>query len=75
MMLKAKPLAALESVTDPGAFLARLEDLRADTDYDWASETLDGIYTTVTERGRVTAGQLRAIENIVDGATRGRWRR
>ncbi len=75
MILQAKPIAESESVTDPSAFLARLEDLRVDSDYDWASDTIEGIYTTITESGRVTAGQLRAIDNIVDGAQRGRWRR
>ena len=59
-----------ESVTDPFAFLTRLEDLRADSEYDWASDTIEGIYTTVTESGRVTEGQLRAIDNIEEGARR-----
>ena len=75
MILQAKPIPPPESVTDPSEFLSRLEDLRDDSDYDWASDTIEGIYTTVTESERVTAGQLRAIDNIVDGAQRGRWRR
>ncbi len=53
-----------ESVTDAFAFLSRLEDLCADSDYDWASDTIEGIYTTVTKMGRVTSGQLQAIDNI-----------
>jgi hypothetical protein len=63
------------SVTDPFDFLTRLEDLRADTDYEWASDTIEGIYTTVTESGRVTDGQLRAIDNIEDAVEqRPQWR-
>lgn len=74
MMLKATPLKP-ESVTDAGAFLVRLEDLQGDDDYSWASETIEGIYATVTESGRVTAGQLRAIDNVVAAVEdRPRWR-
>ena len=69
-MLKAKPIEEPESVTDPFDFLSRLEDLRADSTYNFASDTIEGIYETVRERGRVTAGQQRAIENIEDGAAR-----
>lgn len=72
MIRKAEP----ESVTDVFAFLSRLEDLRAEDDYDWASDTIEGIYTTVTASGKVTEGQLRAINNIEDGGrrhSRGRW--
>lgn len=64
-----------ESVTDPFDFLSRLEDLRVDSDYDWAAETIEGIYTTVTGSGRVTKDQLRAIDNITAAVEdRPRWR-
>ena len=75
-MIHAKPIEEPESVTDVFDFLSRLEDMRADDDYDWASDTLEGIYTTVTASGRVTDGQLRAINNIEEGGerhNRGRW--
>ena len=76
MIRKAEPLPEPESVTDPFEFLSRLEDMRADSDFEWASDSIEGIYTTVTASGRVTEGQLRAIDNIEDGArrhSRGRW--
>lgn len=76
MILKATPIAAPESVTDAGAFLVRLEDLQGDGDYSWALDTIEGIYETVTEQGRVTTGQLRAINNIVASVKdRSQWRR
>ncbi len=64
MILKATPIEEPESVTDPFEFLARLEDLEGDGDYSWAWDTITGIYDTVERTGRVTAGQLRAIDNI-----------
>lgn len=74
-MIKATPLPPPESATDASDFLTRLEDLRDDSDYEWAADTLEGISETVTERGRVTAGQLRAIDNIVAAVeNRPRWR-
>ena len=75
-MLNAKPrVAAPESVRDPSDFLVRLEELRDDLDYDWAADTIEGIYMTVTATGRVSQGQLRAIDNITAAvADRPRWR-
>ncbi len=74
MILKATPIEEPESVTDPSAFLARLEDLTHDEDFRWAADTLEGIYETVCRTDRVTAGQLRAIDNI-EGAHQGaHWR-
>lgn len=70
MIRQAEPLPSKESVTDPFDFLSRLEDLRADDDFAWASDTIEGIYTTVTASGCVTEGQLRAINNIEDGGRR-----
>ncbi len=67
-MIHAKPLEEPESVTDVVEFLSRLEGMQ--DGYAWASDTLDGIYTTVTETGRVTAGQVRAIDNIEEGGRR-----
>ncbi len=64
MILHAKPIEEPESVTDPSAFLSRLEDLEGDGHYSWAWDTITGIYDTVERTGCVTAGQLRAIDNI-----------
>lgn len=34
--------------------------------YEWAAETLEGIKTTILERGVCSDGQKRAIRNILD---------
>jgi hypothetical protein len=44
--------------------LAELEELCADSDYEWANDTLSGIAGTIEEREHVTERQLDAIENI-----------
>ena len=75
-MIKAKPIEVPESVTDPSGFLSRLEDLANDENFRWAADTIEGIHETVTASGRVTSGQLRAIDNIEEGGrrhSRGRW--
>ncbi|KKN41437.1 hypothetical protein LCGC14_0723080 [marine sediment metagenome] len=65
MILRATPKPEPpESVTDPSDFLARLEDLEGDSHYSWTWDTITGIYDTVERAGHVTAGQLRAIDNI-----------
>ena len=47
------------------SFLSLLEDLTQDSRYNWADDTLGGIYQTVEETGRVTKPQRRAVENIM----------
>jgi hypothetical protein len=75
MIRKAPPKSAPpETVCDPAAFLHRLEDLQGDLDVAFASETIEGIYATVTRTGRVTAGQRTAIDHIEEGGQRGRRR-
>jgi len=51
-------------------FLTEIEDLLSSEDYDWASDTLEGIYNTVEQRGFVTDAQRTAIENIAEAAER-----
>ena len=47
------------------SFLGLLEELTSDSRYNWADDTLGGIYQTVEETGVVTKGQRRAVENIM----------
>lgn len=49
-------------------FLDEIETLQSSGDYDWAGDTLAGIYDTVKASGRVTDGQRTAVRNI--GASR-----
>ncbi len=76
-MIHAKPKPEKPtSVTEPWAFIDRLETMANDDDYAWARDTIEGIYATVNRTGLVTAGQLRAIDNIEEGAqrhSRGSW--
>ena len=44
--------------------LDELNDLCADSDYEWANDTLSGIAEWVKEYEHVTEKQLAAIENI-----------
>jgi hypothetical protein len=44
--------------------LQRIEDMQNSDDYLWAQDTLEGIHDTVSMSGRVTEGQVRAIDNI-----------
>ncbi len=78
MIRHATPRTDPENVTDAGAFLDRLHDLCTDRAYDWASDTIEGIADTVMRTGRVTEGQLRAIDNIETAVAerfRTSWRR
>ncbi len=59
---------------DPAAFLQQIEELQNSSDYHWASDTLEGIYATVTEAGYATAGQQKAVDNIEEGGRRNRSR-
>ncbi len=52
------------SVVSPEGFLALIEMMRESERYDWADETLRGIYDTVEASQCVTEGQRRAVFNI-----------
>lgn len=52
--------------------LEQIERLQNSGDYGWASDTLEGIYTTVEECGMATENQQRAIDNIEEGGRRRR---
>jgi hypothetical protein len=58
------------------AFLDDIEELQSDGGkYQWAVETLNGIYETVQRTKSVTEGQRRAVSNIrnsVEERERGR---
>ena len=45
-------------------FLSRISDMLESDQFEWARDTLEGIYKTVEERETVTAAQARAVENI-----------
>lgn len=47
-------------------FLELLEGLTSDSRYNWAGDTLGGIYQTIEETARVTKGQRDAVRNIMD---------
>lgn len=48
-------------------FLQELSHMQEQRKYAFAGDTIEGIYTTVDHSGQVTAGQLRAINNIRKG--------
>ncbi len=50
--------------------LEQIETLQNSGEYDWASETLEGIHETMEERGYATEAQQQAIENIEEGGRR-----
>ena len=47
--------------------IARIEELLATRKYEWARETLAGIYATIETTGRVTLRQQEAVEHIMIG--------
>lgn len=49
---------------DPQSWLKLIEDMVDSGEFDWAEETLLGIGETIENSGRVTPGQIEAIENI-----------
>ena len=53
-------------------FLAEIEELLNDSDYEWAEDTLSGIAETVGEMEHCTPGQQAAIANIVAAVERRR---
>lgn len=60
---------------DAAQLLVQIETLQNSGDYDWASDTLEGIYATVEDAGYATEGQQRAIDNIEEGGRRSERRR
>lgn len=48
-------------------FLQELSTMQEQRRYAFAGDTIEGIYTTVEHCGYVTAGQLKAINNIRRG--------
>ncbi len=44
----------------------KIEQLRGTDDFEWADDTLKGIYDTICVTHRVSEGQRRAICNIVN---------
>jgi hypothetical protein len=51
-------------------FLAEIEELLGDSDFEWAEDTLSGIAETVGEMEHCTPGQQAAIDNIVAAVER-----
>jgi hypothetical protein len=48
------------------AALDELDDMLSSGDFDWASETLEGIQEWIKENEHATEGQLTAIGNIAE---------
>jgi hypothetical protein len=48
-------------------FLQELSNMQEQRKYAFAADTIEGIYTTVEHSRHVSAGQLRAINNIRKG--------
>lgn len=53
-------------------FLGELDEAIGDDAFEWASETISGIYETVEDRGHVTERQKEAFMNISDAVKRRR---
>jgi hypothetical protein len=72
-MSEMKPRAKAPGVDDynsaeddtVGSTLSAIETMRESGSYDWADDTLRGIYDSVAERQRVTWGQRKALQNIL----------
>jgi hypothetical protein len=69
LLAKLDPAAGPETVADaatvtPRGFLAMIEMMREHHRYDFADDTLRGIYDSVEAKGYVTEGQLSAVRNI-----------
>lgn len=44
--------------------LSQIDELVSDPDYEWATDTLEGIQETVEERRHCTINQKTAVDNI-----------
>ena len=51
-------------------FLERIEGMIESDEFDWAEDTLNGIYETVLKMEHKTPGQEQAIDNISAAGTR-----
>jgi hypothetical protein len=51
-------------------FLDEIDDHMANSDFDWAEDTLSGIAQTVGENMHATDGQKEAVANIVEAVER-----
>jgi hypothetical protein len=54
-------------VNDAEYYLDLINRLLATKDYDWASDTLSGIATTIHATGRLTLRQKQAVDRIMAG--------
>lgn len=58
-------------------YLVIISEMSNSEEYAYASDTLDGIYDDVADKGRITDAQIQAIENIQakpsEHGYRGRW--
>ena len=53
--------------------LEQIENMQNGGQYDWVSDTLEGIHATVEETGRATPRQQEAVDNIETGGRPGDW--
>jgi hypothetical protein len=60
-----------ERVREAQDFLDEVEALMVQEHVQYARDTLDGIFETVSEKMRVTEAQREAIRNIDEGGQRG----
>lgn len=54
-------------MNDAEYYLDLINRLLATKDYDWASDTLSGIATTIHATGRLTLRQKQAVDRIMAG--------
>ncbi len=52
---------------DPETMLDRIEELLSTGKYEWARETLEGIWQSIHDRGSVTLPQQEAVTHIMIG--------
>ena len=64
------PRATERPQSDPIRFAQRIKAMLLDASYLYAMDTLEGILETVERTGYATEGQIRAVNNIADGAER-----
>lgn len=55
---------------DPEAWKRVIESMLDEKDYQFASETLEGIWETIDNSGKITSNQINAIQNIRRSADR-----
>jgi hypothetical protein len=54
----------------PTVMLARIRELLGTGKYEWARETLTGIYANIESTNRVSLRQQEAVEHIIVGRLR-----